>query len=360
MKRILLPLLSALLAAPLSAQTFVQPEFDIHFHGAVVNNEFDASSQSLAPSLTIAAVRFAPYAGLRFGEGHRLRGGVSVTRDFGTPGDPLQTEWAAWYQLDRKVFTLAAGIYPRALLKGRYSTAILSDRTRYYDALLEGFLLQWHKGHSRYEIALDWNGKIGAGRREQFNVITAGEGHVSDWLSLNWEGMLHHYACSFEAGGVVDDVLLHPYLNVDLSAFSCLQRLAFEAGLMAGYQCDRLQEDLRTPIGADIVAEVRMWGVGLRNEAYYGGSQAPFFKGTDSAGLPYADNLYLRNSLWQITPDGRPGYYDRADIYWMPAVGKNVRLRLCFTAHFGHGGFLGHQEIVEAIIQLDRLHFKKK
>lgn len=361
MKRIL-PLLLAFLALPLSAQIPVQMEADVHFHGAVVNNEFDASNEVLSRSLTIAAVRFAPYVGLKFGEQHHLKAGVNVLRDFGTPGQPLSAEMAVWYQMDRKHFTLAAGIFPRSLLKYRYSDAVLGDKVRFYDALLEGFLLQWHKGRSRYEIALDWNGMKGEGRREQFNVITAGVGSLTPWLSLNWEGMFHHYASSLEVQGVVDDIFFHPFVSADFASFTGLQRLVFQVGPMMGYQYDRIQEDRRLPIGADIVIDAKKWGVGIRNEAYYGGSQAPFFGKADAAGNRYATNLYMRNSLWQITPDGSPGFYDRLDLYWMPFICKEVTLQVRLVAHFGYGGFIGHQQVLEAIVNLDqiRIHKHKK
>lgn len=360
MKRLLFYLVFLLLTAlPLSAQTFAEPEADVQFHTAIVNNEFDASSEVLAKSLTIATVRFAPYVGLRFGEGHHLKVGVNVCQDFGTPGSALSAQMAAWYQMDRKVFTLAAGIYPRTLMKGRYSTAILSDKVRFYNALMQGLLLQWHKGASHYELALDWNGKKGEGRREQFYVMTYGHGAVNNWFSINWEGMFHHYASSDEVQGVVDDILFHPYLCADFGAPAGFQRLALEAGAMVGYQNNRIAGDLRIPVGADVVVEARKWNVGLKNEAYYGGSQAPFFREADAAGERYGANLYLRNSQWQITPDGSAGFYDKADLYWAPRVGKAVTLRLCLSAHFGYGGFLGHQEIVEAIVNLDQLRRKR-
>ena len=347
-------------AIALQAQVPVRPEFDVQFHAAVVNNEFDASSSVLAPSLTIAAVRVAPYAGFVFGKDgtHRLKTGVNLAKDFGTAGDPVQAEWAIWYQMNRPVFSMAMGIFPRSLLRGRYSTAILSDKVRYYDTLLDGFLLQWRKGRSSYEVALDWNGKFARERREQFNVITAGEGWLTPWLSLNWEGMFHHYANSETVRGVVDDIFIHPYAKADFSAGTVLDKLTVEAGVMAGYQHDRARGDLRIPVGGDLVVDIAKWGVGLRNEAYYGGSQAPFFSHADAAGKPYGTALYIRSSLWQVTPDGRPGFYDRTDLYWAPRIADGVRIRLCLTAHFGYGGFLGTQQIGEVLVNLDRLFFK--
>jgi len=359
MKRIL-PLFLVFLSPGLSAQTVVTPEADVQFHSALVNNEFDASGQTLAPSLTIATLRLAPYVGLRFGEHHRLKAGVNVCQDFGTAGSPLDVRLAAWYQMDREKFTLAAGIYPRSLMKGRYSSVILSDKVRFYNALMEGLMLQWHGEHHLYELALDWNGKKGADRREQFNVITSGRVFPLSWLTLNWEGMLHHYASSAAVEGVVDDMVFHPYVGVEMGNRLGLQRLAVEVGAIAGYHNDRRADDLRVPFGADIVVDIRNWGAGVKNEAYYGGSQAPFYTKTDAAGQVYGNQLYMRNSQWQITPDSTPGFYDKLDIYWAPKVGRAVTLRVNWSLQFGYGGFLGHQQILEAIVNLDRISLKRK
>lgn len=355
MKRLSLAVILLSVSFAAASQTPVKLEFDLEMHATVVNDEYDASDAVLATSGTLPAVRMAPYLSLVFGEGSRISTGVNLCRDFGTPGVAPSAEWAVWYQLNRPVFTLAAGVFPCSLLKGEYSTLILSDSRRFYDALLDGFLLQWNKGRSHYEIALDWNGKFDRSRREQFNVITSGKGCVNSWISLNWEGMFHHYADSEEVWGVVDDHVLHPYMELDFAAFLPLQKLAVEAGPVLGYHFDRRKEDRRTSLGGLLSAEVRKWNVGIRNEAYYGGSQAPFYKSADANGSIYGSDLYMRASLWQVTPESAPGFYDRAVIYWQPKVTQGVHLKLLVAAHFGYGGFLGSQQIVEAIIDLHQL-----
>ena len=353
-------LLLCVIALPLKAQTWIEPEAEVQFQSAVINNEFEASSDAIATSFTIAGVRFAPFVGLRFAEQHRVMVGVSLFQDFGALNDKLSAQVSAWYQLDKKDFSFAMGIYPRTLLKGRYSTLILSDQTRFCNTLLGGFMLQWRPNESLYEIALDWNGKRGETRREEFNVVTSGHGVLTPWLSLNWEGMFHHYACSYLVWGVVDDIVFHPFASIDLTRYTGLQRLSFSAGAVIGYHCNRDASDRRLPVGANLVADIGHWGFGIRNTAYYGGSQAPFYGSLDASGEPFGCNLYMRNPQWQVTPEGGTGFYDKVDVYWAPKIGKAIEIRVRFSAHFGQYGFWGHQEILEAVLNLEQIRIHRK
>ena len=359
MRKILLFIL-IVLCLPLNAQVSVTPEAGVSFQSVLINDEFDASSAVLASSCTIASARLDACIGLRFGESHKIQVGMDLYRDFGTRNEYPHLRLSAWYQMNRKSLTLALGVFPRSLMRGTYSTVILSDKARYYNALLEGFMLQWCPGASVFEIALDWNGKLGDNRREEFNVVTAGKGVITPWLSVNWEGMFHHYACSYQVAGVVDDIIIHPFLCAELGQKMGLQLLSFSVGAIAGYQCDRAVKERYIPVGADIVVEAKNWGVGLRNEAYYGASQAPLYGKADANGVPYADNLYMRSSQWQVTPDGRSGFYDKADIYWEPNIGKSVKIRLSFSAHWGYCGFIGHQETISVAVDLNQIRIGGK
>ena len=361
MRRVLLGIL--LLSAFLSARAQqVRPEFRVRVDGFFLNGEFDVSGNQLASSNTLAGIVAKPYVGVRFGKEHRLMGGFSALQYFGTPGQGPKLEGALWYQYDKGVFTLAAGIFPRSALKGAYSTAIVSDGVRLVDAHLEGFLLQWHKDRSHYEIALDWNGKYGPGRREQFNVITSGDGWVTPWLALGWEGMFHHYACSKEAVDVVDDHLLHPYVKADFASFTGLQTLSVQAGVMAGFQRNRyMEETARLPLGVNLTVTAMKWGFGLRNQFYYGNSQAPYYRELDSTGEVFGSHLYMRSSFWQIRTDGASaGYYDRADLFWQKNLGAYVRLAVQLRFYFGQGGYVGCQQLLHATVNLDKITFKHK
>lgn len=360
MKRFILVIAFLGLGLSLGAQN-IRPEWDIHFAGSLVNDEFDISKGVLAPSGTLAALRLSPYVGISFGRHHRLKAGFDVMKDFGAPDTKPVTELAVWYQYDNPSgFTFAAGIVPFSVLKGFYSTAIFSDSARFYDAHFDGFYLGWKTGKSHYELAFDWNGKFGDVRREQFNVMTSGEGWITSWLALCWEGMFHHYASSAAVQGVVDDHIIHPSVQFDYTPFLPLQRAQLSLGFMAGYQMDRLIADRRLPIGGDVIVDVRKWNFGIRNQFYYGQSQAPFYHEMDAAGEEYGANLYMRSSVWQIRKDGKPGLYDRLEAYWMKSLNDYVELGVHAVFHFDYLGSLGFQQIIQAKVNLERMPFRKR
>lgn len=360
MKRFVLFIAALAITLSLGAQT-IRPEWEVHFQSSLINDEFDVSKCVLAPSGTLAALRLSPYVGFGFGRHNKIKAGLDIMKNFGAPDVRPVTELAIWYQYNHpRGFTLAAGIFPYSLLKGYYSTLIFSDAGRFYDAHVEGFYLGWEGRKSHYELAFDWNGQFGDVRREQFNVMTSGEGWITSWLALCWEGMFHHYASSAAVQGVVDDHVFHPYVKFEGSSLVPLQRLQVSLGFVAGYQMDRLFQDRRIPLGGDILIDIRKWNFGIRNLFYYGGSQAPFYHATDAAGEEYGSNLYIRSSWWQIRKDGQPGLYDRLDAYWMKSINDYVDLGVHAVFHFDYLGILGFQQLLTAKVNLDGLKFRRR
>ena len=359
MKQLILTTAALLVAAGAAAQS-VRGEWDVHFRGAIVNDEFDVSKGELAQSGTLAAINFAPYAGIGFGDGHHLKAGFNIQKDFGTPGVKPETEFAAWYQYEKNGFTLAAGIFPYALGGGSYSSLLYSDAADFYDIHCDGFLLRWQKERSNYELFFDWCGKFGETRREEFYVVSTGEGWVKPWMALCWEGIFHHYACSEAVDGVVDDHLIHPFVQFEFSSMLPLQRLEFSVGAVAGYQKDRKADILKTPLGVDAVFEIRKWNFGVRNQFYYGASQMPFYESQDASGKMYGSSLYFRAPWWRIRRDGNNGIYDGLDVYWQKSLNDYVDLGIHARFHFDYKGFLGSQQLFTCSVNLDRISFKKK
>ncbi len=360
MKRLFLSIAALAMSLSLGAQTVI-PAWDLHFWGTIVNDEFDISNQELATSGTIAAVRLSPYVGIRIGGDHRIMGGFDIMKDFGTGSNKPVTELGVWYQYDNdKGFTVAAGIIPYSILKGSYSTLIYSEASSYYDAHLDGFYLGWQKERSKYEVGLDWSGKFAPDRREEFNVFSAGTGWITPWLALCWEGMFHHYASSGAVQGVVDDHILHPYVQLEFSSLLPLDRLEFSLGGIVGYQMDRRKDERKIPKGADLVIDVSKWGFGVRNQFYYGQSQAPFYHSTDASGAEYGSGLYMRSSYWQIRRDGQWGLYDRLEAYWSKSfLNDYISLGVHAVFHFDYLGILGFQQIVSAKVNLENKRFRR-
>ena len=360
MKKLFLSVLTLCAALSLAAQKLT-PEVGVQFQGLFVNDEFDASDQRLMASGTLGAARLFPYAGVSFGGHHGLYAGVDVVQDFGVFPQKPSAEVAFWYEFQKEHFNLYAGLVPYAKLVGNYSSAIWSDASSFYDGIFDGLMLQGVYERSYWEVMLDWCGKYGEDTREQFAIYSAADLWFNSWLSFSWEGSFHHYACSEKQKGVVDDHLFHPYFKFDFSGFTGLDKFELHTGAMAGYHVDRLFDRKAFPLGADVVLDLQKWGFGLRNEFYYGGSQCPFYQLTDDIGEVYADNLYSRSSIWQITPDGTPGYYDRVDAYWeKDFFDEKVSLGVRVVAHFAQGGFQGWQQLLSATVNLDKITFKKR
>ena len=357
----------------------VKLDYNVHMDYAFVNNEFDRSSSFFIPTGTIAAARVSPYIGLKIDRGelgrHRLMGGIDIMKNFGE--NPIS--WGAetspslenlalfreitlWYQYTRQfgetTFNMAAGVFPRHLCGGKYTTAVFSDGVRFFDNNAEGLLLKWNREKSNYEVILDWNGLIGHDRREQFNILSYGECYLKDWLQLGWQGMFHHYANSAAACGVVDDHFLNPFVTFNFAKMTSMQALSLSAGPFLAYQRDRRKENYDIPLGADFVLKAKKWDVGLRYEFYYGEDMMPLFGMTDNAGIAYGTNLYTRSGAWRISKDGSPSHYQNAEIYWEPRLAEFVHIKVSAIAHMNKE-FIGWQQLLILNFDLDALRDKK-
>jgi len=350
--------------------------WDINYLSEFNNGEYDISDGRYISSGTIAAARLTPFIGLQTGSRetgrHRVVAGIDIIKDFGSYSTSesdnadnwdLFKEITLYYRYDRargkNTFTAAAGVFPRALCEGEYDTAILSDANRIYDSNVEGILMQCHFGRGGLtEVILDWNGKFGTVRREEFNVMTAGNIPLSRHISFCWQGMLHHYANSETVVGVVDDNLVNPYFKLDLAdkfhldpPFS-VRTLSLSAGAFLGYHRDRRYEECLTPVGLYVGAEAGIGNFGIKNMYHRGGNIVPYYDSMDASGMQYADNLYMRSLMWRQL-DEKDKSYDRLELYWQPKLGKYTSLKISTVAHFHHS-FSGWQQIATLIFWLDK------
>ena len=362
MRRTVLSIL-ILVSLPVCAREW-KPVYGLDFDWIFNNHEYSASHDAFASSHTLAAARLTPSLGImlpsRDGTVHSVIAGADFTRQFGSPFSimDLVSEATLYYSM-RKPFGngcrlfLTAGVFPRKLLGGEYTEAVISEDLRFLDNNLDGLLVQVRTPRGRYEVCLDWNGMKAPGRRERFNILTEGNFRFNNWLSAGWQGMFQHYAGMADQGGiVVDEDFLNPYLRLSLGRMTGMKALDFTAGMMAAYQRDRRARDRRYPLGADFVAEIRHWSLGVRNELYWGASMAPFWAGTDITGTPYADNLYFRSPFYQVSLSGGNGFYDKAEAWWMPRLGKWVYFRLAVAFHF-NGAFSGWQQTAAVVFNLN-------
>lgn len=70
-------------------------------------------------------------------------------------------------------------------------------------------------------------------------IFSSGEAKVAPVLSLGYSAYLYHYSCSRTSIGVVDNVLLNPYLKFGFEHLVDMQKLSLRLGWLQAMQNDR-------------------------------------------------------------------------------------------------------------------------
>ena len=363
--------------------------YDVAFDMNFDNREFYKSNFSR--SMTIFGARLTPSVGLsvtqRDDMKHKIMIGVDVMKDFGASPVPehiaggtspetmkslnhkdLFREIILYYRLDRKSgkndFSLTAGIFPRSSLKGCYSEAFFSDSLRFYDNNLEGLLLQLDRPKAHFELGCDWMGQYGADRREKFMIFSSGEGYPVPFISLGYAAYMYHFASSDAVHGVVDNILVNPYVKADFSPVTGLQSLTLRAGWLQSMQHDRANVGHYVfPHGAEIDLDIKNWNVGIRNDFFFGTDMMPYYNMKDGGGFKYGSRLYMGDPFYRVFDDGNSvisnGTYDRFEVYYEPVIGSYIKIRVAAIFHFNNLKYSGTQQMVTMGFDLQELLGRK-
>ena len=341
--------------------------YDVDFKMNFDNRELYKSAFS--KSMTVFGARLTPSVGVavrpQAGEEHRVMLGADVMKDFGGSQDRLLEELTFYYRMQKEVgktgISLYAGIFPRARMSGDYSPAFFSDSLLFYDNNLEGIMLQIGRPKASFEVICDWMGQYGPGSRERFMIISAGEGKVAPFLSLGYAGYMYHFANSHTQSGVVDNILLNPYLKFDLSQMAKIQQMQVRLGWLQALQNDRVHGDGYVfPGGGELDVDVRNWNVGFRNRLFLGTDMMPLYNCKDNTDTKYGPALYMGDPFYRVHDDGRSGMglYDRMEFYYEPdfkGSSKYISIRLAAIFHFNALKYCGTQQMVTVRFNLQSL-----
>lgn len=334
-------------------------DYDVKLSTKLDNREYDRTD--LDESCTLFGARAQVGLGISIGTDssvvrHRLLGGLDPLYEFGGPWtlQPL-LYYQMTAQLKRSRFSLVAGAFPRSKSTAYYSDAFFSQRTLFLNDTYDGAQFSWLGENFQYEFGVDWMGMIGKdapARREEFMVYSGGHHRFPHGLKLAYSAYLHHYACSFEASNVVDDILVNPYVEYDAGRYAHVQTLMGRLGYVQAFQRDRAATDkLLTPGKGEFYFEVRNWNVGIVNDVYFGGDMMPYFNETDPAGVQYGTNLYMGDRFLR-NPEGQSfGVYDKLSVYYEPFFVKKLTLRVQLDFHF-NGGYAGWRQVLYVAYQL--------
>ena len=354
-------------------------DFEMNFD----NREYYSSRFS--NSMTIFGARLTPTVGLQVSDSkdfsHEIMFGIDIMKDFGASPAPssvtpenspelstdqinadLFREILIYYTYRKKLgsgdFTLHAGIFPRKLSEGYYSRAFFSDKMRFYDNNIEGLLMTYKGAGSYFDFGCDWMGMYGNHRREKFMIFSSGRSSLSKTLSLGYSAYMYHFACSDDVDGVVDNILINPYISLDFGEMTGFSKFSFTAGYLQGLQHDRKNVGYYVfPFGGEFKADIRKKHIGLSNELFYGYDMMPYYHSTDKGGYKYTDRLYFGDPFYRIHDNGNtgPGIYDMVDVYWQKNISEFLDIRLSVRFHFHSSGYSGTQQLVNLRFNLQRL-----
>ncbi len=306
------------------------------------NREF--KDTPLSESQTLFGARLIPQAGIGWGKGNSLMLGVDLLADFGQRTFYTDPALVFYYGYDWGKFRAAAGVFPRKKLIGTYSNAFFSDSVRFYDSELEGLLLQYVDRNGYLELGCDWNSMYSADRREKFMVFSAGSIRQGvAYAGYNFD--MYHHAGSYTLGGVVDNILIYPYIGLDLSRRLFFDKLYLQVGWLQAFQNNRKYEGYyRKPNGAQIEARIEKRGIGIYNNLYLGDNLMPFYASNASDDhQPYGSGLYFGEPFYRT----ESGIYNRLEIYWEPFRKSDVKGRIASVHHFD-----GHHWVWQQVVSL--------
>lgn len=358
--------------------------WDSDFQYNFDNREFTAGSNAYTESMTINAARLTPSIGLGINNdnplNHRVILGVQATHNMGeyvrTDDKALSMqgrtnlELLMYYNINFRTKKTAisgyAGVFPRSMSETRWPDAFLSDSLKFYDSSLEGALVKIRRPHSYYEIGADWMGMIGSGRRERFQIFGSAEsypftnlGNGINGLSVGGYFSMYHFANTLEYKGVVDNVLIEPYLRYDIGHIAGIQELSITAGYIQAIQRDRIKMDsYATPKGGQIDIQAMNWNVGLRNGLYAGEGLMPLYNNDDAGGNKYGSMLYMGSPFYRSQATASSTMlYDRIEAFYQPNIASFLDLRISMSFHFAGSpddfAYQGRRQTFSLIFNLD-------
>ena len=329
--------------------------YDVDFGMDFDNREFSRSDFSR--SMTIFAARVTPSVGLDFRQNpqtvHRLMVGADLMKDFGGRSRNILGDIIFHYNLEKDFgnteLSLHAGVFPRSKTMDLYSEAFISDSLRFYDNNLEGMLVQFHRPNADFEVGCDWMGRYGDQSRERFMIFSSGEGKVAPVMSVGYAAYLYHFANSYTQKGVVDNILLNPWLRFDFGHLMGLQKFSLKLGYLQGMQHDRAYvANFVFPCGGEVDLEIRNWNVGIANNLFYGTDMMPYYNSTDNTGVKYGPDLYFGSPFYRVHDSdlGDAGIYDRFQVFYEPRIGDWLKIRIAALFHFNGQRYSGCQQQV--------------
>lgn len=341
MNKLRLLLLVLLIPCATQAQKFL---WDVDFDTRFDNREYKGSLT--AASQTLFSSRLTPTVGLGWGNGNALKAGVDLWADFGAKDFSIDPQFTFYYEYNSKNFNAYAGVLPRRNIIGNYSNAFFSDSVRFYDANIDGMLLQYVGRLGYIEFACDWNSRQSDNSREKFMLFSSGQLNKGSFFA-GYNFAMYHHAGTTAAEGVVDNLLINPYVGVNLTRIANMDSLTIQGGWLQAFQNDRYYVgEYVKPGGLQIEVRAEKFNFGVYNTFYTGKSLMPYYE-------KYGAGLYMGETFYR-TGD----IYNRLELYWHPIHKKGMDLKVSSIHHYD-GRQWGWQQFITFAVRIGKSDFAK-
>lgn len=253
--------------------------WSIDFNTIFDNREGD---DYLSPDETLFLTRLSPEVGVSFLNGvHNISGGVSWIQPVGNGWKDYKICPTLYYHYDTPQWKMSFGMFPRTQLIEPLPTFLLSDSMAYHQPNIRGVLVQYMRPRGYAELSLDWRSLQSETQREAFNVNFNGRWNPKGVFILGGHLQLNHLAKQKNAPdgqGVNDDIMVNPYIGLDLSHKTALDSFVVKAGSVVALERSRASGqgwDIRAGALIDILAQWK-W-LGLKETFYAGANLYPLY-----------------------------------------------------------------------------------
>lgn len=315
------------------------------------NTEY-AGMQGIS-SGTLFGARLTPKLGVEWRERNRLMLGVDMVQDFGHGSKLLSdANIQLYYAYDAPRVKVFAGVFPRSVMRGLQSQLFFDRSYRYYNNRIGGVLARYEDDKfagSYVEFAMDYTGMRDFDTRESFSIMSSGRMNVEQFY-FGYDFHMGHYAKDDNLetrDGVVDNLLLVPYVGYKFSANKSAQPINFDVRLqyVQSLQRDRIGENKWSyPRGAELFVEVEWCDVRLSNRLY--ASRGELFSHYDL----YGSDVYFGHPLYNIA---KGGIYDAISLsYARSFFDSTLAVEAGITAEY-NGAKWGTRQWLQLSVALD-------
>lgn len=309
-------------------------KWSVDFNTIFENREGD---DYYSPDQTIFMTRLSPEIGISMmGGKHNIAGGVSWIQPCGNGWKDYKLCPTLYYQFKSPTWRFAFGMLPRTMLIEPMHTVVWSDSMTYNQPNIRGVLLQYVKPKGFFELSLDWRSLQTDTQREAFNVNFNGQWNPCGVLLVGGRAQLNHLAktrINNDDQNVNDDIMLNPYIGLNLAKCTALDSFTVKAGPIVQLERDRGGEEWQKPAGVlvDAVAEWKWLGI---KETFFAGK-----------------NLYpLYPKYGSLLNMGDPNYqaklYSRTNVYAYIFRNQFMNLEASLDFHYTKEAFAFWQKLV--------------